>query len=146
MMKLVPADDPVLRVMAKKVTDISSEVEPVINQMIETLHAHRGIGLAAPQVGISLAFFLFHDGNTIRCAINPTSMVLGKTVVAAKEGCLSLPGTQVYVKRPYQISASFTSRQGKQVSEIYVSNAARCFQHELDHLRGILITDKPVSF
>jgi peptide deformylase len=123
------------------------QVRSVVDDMVETCATIGGIGLAAPQVGIPLRFFVV-DGQVIdespgyRVVINPALEAEGCTGEGvSSEGCLSLPGLKFDVRRFTQLTVTFTELDGQQTTLTLTGDAARVFQHEMDHLAGKLIVD-----
>jgi peptide deformylase len=136
--------DPVLRKVAEKVTDISTELCRLSGDMIETMRAARGIGLAANQIGVSLRIISIELGLEKEplplILINPEIVEVASEEIA-EEGCLSLPGFYETVKRARQVSVKAITLEGKEFSMECEGLLARAFQHEIDHLNGILLVD-----
>jgi peptide deformylase len=136
--------DPVLRKVAEKVTDISTELCRLSGDMIETMRAARGIGLAANQIGVSLRIISIEMGLEKEplplILINPEIVEVASEEIA-EEGCLSLPGFYETVKRARQVSVKAITLEGKEFSMECEGLLARAFQHEIDHLNGILLVD-----
>jgi peptide deformylase len=138
---------PVLRRVADPVDDIAdSEIQRLINDMIETMRAADGVGLAAPQVGRSLRIVVFfvppaRDGGDevpLTVLINPEIEALDASLADGYEGCLSLPGLIGSVPRLQRIAYRGIGRDGEAVLRIAEGFHARVVQHETDHLDGIL--------
>jgi peptide deformylase len=134
--------DPVLRQPAKPVTSFDRRLRTLTADMVETMYDAPGVGLAAPQVGISLRVFVFDDGETGPTVIANPTLAEGQGEVREEEGCLSIPG-------PYHEAPRFASIvcRGQDVdgSPVEMSGAgllARIFQHETDHLDGLLYIDR----
>ena len=136
--------DPVLRKVAEKVTDVSTELCRLSCDMIETMRAARGIGLAANQIGVSLRIISIEMGLEKEplplILINPEIVEVASEEIA-EEGCLSLPGFYETVKRARQVSVKAITLEGKEFSMECEGLLARAFQHEIDHLNGILLVD-----
>jgi peptide deformylase len=139
--------DPILTRRAAAVDRITSEERKLIADMIETMEAADGAGLAAPQVGVSKRIFVFRRGDDIHALINPriTRREGGRTV--GNEGCLSIPGVQAKVARHVRVTVTGRNEKGKTVEfecedGEEQGRAATCVQHELDHLDGLLYIDK----
>lgn len=148
---------PVLRRKADPVVEISDEVRNVAERMIELMYEEEGIGLAAPQVGLSWRLFVTHvppgDKRTLddipaTCQpepvvyINPVLTDPTGEVDSAEEGCLSLPDIRGMVIRPPAITISATGLDGRRFTQTAGGLLARCWQHENDHLDGVLIIDR----
>lgn len=111
-------------------------------QMIATMKANAGQGLAAPQVGRCLNMFVMYIHGKPEICVEPQIVdTVGSMKVAAKEECLSMPGVQVSVERDSMIRVEYYNHAGKLINTRLRGVEARCFQHELDHLKGILIID-----
>jgi peptide deformylase len=134
--------DPVLRRRAEPVRDLTARIEPLVADMVETMYDSAGIGLAAPQVGISLRLFTLDEGRGVpRTYVNPAIVEQGGRVVE-EEGCLSLPGIFADVARAQWVIVEALDRGGNPVRERAEGLLARVFQHEIDHLDGILFIDR----
>jgi len=141
--KLVESNDPVLREISAPVTSIAQDVKPYVAHMKKIMRKNKGVGLAAPQVGICSRFFITRlDKSSLRTVINPTwNPVFEGLDSIEEEGCLSFPGRRVKKKRHVSIDAEWTDAQGRVRGAILVGYEARVFQHETDHLNGICIFD-----
>jgi peptide deformylase len=133
--------DTILREKAKEVEDKDIYVERFLNDMAETLDYYHGLGLAAPQVGVSRRIILVNAGNGLRTMINP-SIVWKSGSESGLEGCLSLPGISLMIERSKEIVVRCLSRDGQQRELLIGGLEARAVQHEIDHLNGILIIDR----
>lgn len=151
--RIVVDPDPVLRKVAKKVTGLELRMpltQQLIDDMVETMHEAPGIGLAAPQVGVSKRIFVAEVGDDededrkLYVFVNPvlTEFVGEET---ATEGCLSIPGKIGEVTRAATCTIAGWDRHGKKTRVEATGLLARCMQHEVDHLDGILITDKATN-
>lgn len=139
--QVVVTPEEVLRNRAVPVKNINAGVIRVLDNMRDTMYAFDGVGLAAPQIGVSKRMIVIDTGNNLIELINPniTSME-GEQI--GSEGCLSLPGVVGLVPRAQKVCVTGLNRNGEEV-EIEASDLlARAFQHEIDHLDGILFTDK----
>jgi peptide deformylase len=135
--------DPVLRRRAAEVTDVTPELHQTIADMIETMYDEAGVGLAAPQVGISLRLMVVgHDGRSEpRALINPVIVERGGEVTA-EEGCLSIPGVFAQVTRSEWVDLEAKDVDGRPVKIHGRGLLARVLQHEMDHLDGVLFIDR----
>ncbi|MBD3287848.1 peptide deformylase [candidate division KSB1 bacterium] len=146
MMRIIKYGNPILRMKAKPVTEFDEELRQTIDDMIETMQVGEGIGLAAPQVAISKAFFvidnsLIEEGGQPEAIINPEILSSnGESII--EEGCLSVPEIREDVKRPDFIKVKYQDVDGKMHEEEFGGVRARVFQHELDHLKGIFFVDR----
>jgi peptide deformylase len=138
--------DTVLHDRAQPVSTITPEVERLIDDMIETMYAAPGIGLAAPQVGVPLRIFVVdisvgRDPNALLTLINP-EFVEREGTQLEEEGCLSVPGFNATVVRPTKAVVKGLDRSGKEHRHEASGLLARAFQHEMDHLDGTLFVDR----
>jgi len=135
--------DPVLRRRATPVGEITPEVRRMVDDMIETMYDEVGIGLAAPQVGISLRLMVVGHEKTMaaRTIVNPVIAEQGGEVTA-EEGCLSLPGIFAQVTRAEWVRLEGQDLEGQPISIKARGLTARVFQHEMDHLDGVLFIDR----
>lgn len=135
------AGDPVLRRKAKPVPQVDERIKRLLDDMVDTMYAARGIGLAAPQVGISQRVIVVDIGDGPIRMVNPKIVRFGEEEEEATEGCLSIPGVIGEVWRAYSISVKGTDEFGKPVKVDAEGLLARVFQHEVDHLDGRLFID-----
>src|SRR5579864_1443030 len=147
--RIATEPDPILRKVAKKVTGLELKMpltQQLIDDMIETMHAAPGIGLAAPQVGIGKRIIVVHVGEEEGpyAVVNPVLSEFEGEVVAS-EGCLSIPGVIGDVTRAEKCTVAGLDRKGRKFHMQAEGLLARCFQHEVDHLDGVLITDKAAN-
>jgi peptide deformylase len=135
--------DPVLRKRAKPVETVTPQIRAFISDMVDTMYDEVGIGLAAPQVGISLRLMVVgHDDNRQpRALINPVITEQGGSITA-EEGCLSIPGIFAPVTRAEWVKLEAQDPEGEPVSITARGLRARVFQHEMDHLDGVLFIDR----
>lgn len=133
--------EPVLRVRCKPVERVTEETRKLIADMMETMHAAAGVGLAAPQVRVPLRLFVYDVGEGPDVIINP-ELVRREGEVAATEGCLSIPRLQGEVVRAEKVLVRGLDRHGKKVRIAAEEWLARVFQHEMDHLDGVLFIDR----
>ena len=132
----------VLREKSVVVEKIDKEILDLLDEMIETMEKIKGIGLAAPQVGVNKRMFVLNIGDgKIRKVINPTIKYSAKTI-SNEEGCLSVPGIYKNVERSESIEVTYLNEKGELISEKANELLSRAFQHENDHLDGILFVDK----
>jgi len=134
--------DPVLRRRAAPVREVTAEVARWLDDMVETMHAEVGIGLAATQVGLDLRMLVIDEGRDgVRAYLNPVIVEQGGTQVG-EEGCLSLPGVFADVRRAEWVVVEGLDRDGAPIRRRAAGLLARVFQHEIDHLDGILFIDR----
>lgn len=139
--KIVEIGEPVLREKAKPVPQITPNIIKLLDNMADTLHDAEGVGLAAPQIGISKRVVIVEvDGQLIEL-INPEIIELAGTQ-DGPEGCLSIPGVTGEVRRAFEATVRALDRHGNTFEVTGLGLMARAFQHEIDHLDGILFVDK----
>jgi|SRR6056297_263808 len=137
--------DPVLRIKAEKIDEVNKKTNDLIDNMFEIMYAEDGVGLAAPQVGISkrIAVVDIREDNKI-VLINPEIIAEeGKAIM--EEGCLSIPGETGDVIRSQKITVRSLDRNGNEIKFEAEGYEARAIQHEIDHLDGVLFIDKVVK-
>jgi len=136
--------DKILTKKTKPVGEVNAEIKKLIDDMVETLYAKRGAGLAANQIGVSKQIIIVDDsrsGGNVRVLINP-KIVDKKGLAIMAEGCLSLPGLEFDIKRPKTIVVEYMDKGG-QAQKIKASDLlARIICHETDHLNGKTMLDK----
>ena len=138
--------DSILAETARPVAAITPDIETLINDMIETMYAAPGIGLAAPQVGVALRIFVLdlslgRDAAALHVMINP-EFVERDGMQLEEEGCLSVPGFTSTVARPKRVVVKGLNRQGEPYTLEGTGLMARALQHEVDHLNGCLFVDR----
>lgn len=144
-MKLVKAPDPRLRIKTKPIRKINQALKDILKEMVKltkTFKDPEGVGLAATQVGLDGSFFVAKDDNKFVSIINPKILSTGKRTKKYFEGCLSIPGIWGEVKRHINIKVSYQNPEGKTTTERLTGVLAWIFQHEIDHLNGILFSEK----
>ena len=135
-------DQPVLREKAKRVSRVDTSIQRLMDDLAETMLAAPGAGLAAPQIGVSLRVAVIKgDDNQIWALANP-EIVKSDGVQVGYEGCLSYPGWVGEVARHETVVVKGRNRRGKEVRIKSSGFTARAFQHEIDHLDGILFVDR----
>ncbi|WP_323958540.1 peptide deformylase [Arthrobacter sp. JZ12] len=134
--------DPVLRTPAAEVTDFGQDLVRLVDNMLETMHAVRGAGLAAPQVGVGLRVFTYAVDGQVGHVVNP-QLTLGSGMQSDdQEGCLSVPGIGFALPRVDRVSLTGFDVTGATIELEASGMLSRCFQHETDHLDGRLYIDR----
>jgi len=141
---------PVLRKKARKVSDFGTDLQRLIDDMVETMRAAPGVGLAAPQVNIPLRVIVVEFGDEedeeapakLYSLVNPEIIRPSTETEINTEGCLSIPGFVGDVERPVAVTVKGLNRHGKPVRVKAKGWLARIFQHEIDHLEGVLFIDR----
>ena len=140
--------DPVLRKETEEITAFDDELKGVVEGMFERMFESQGVGLAAPQVGLSMRLFVLNDeGDRDKpernlALINPTIKSFGGKKTCHEEGCLSLPGVHADITRPERCVVHHFDVDGNEVEKEYDGFVARIIQHEYDHLQGVLLVDR----
>ena len=138
--------DQILHDRAVPVEAITTEIDRIVGDMIDTMYAAPGIGLAAPQIGVPLRIFVVdtsvgRDPSDLLVFINP-ELVEREGMQLEEEGCLSVPGFEATVVRPARVVLKGLDRDGTTVQREAAGLLARAFQHEMDHLDGTLFVDR----
>ena len=143
-LQIVYYPDPVLRTVARQIDTITDTVRAVAARMFELVAEADGAGLAAPQVGLSWRMFVTRsrDDHPDLVYINPTVTRHLGDIVTRSEGCLSLPDLSLDIRRPVAAAVTALDTDGREFTLTDEDMLARVWQHELDHLDGILIIDK----
>ena len=149
--KVVTIPNPILRGKARKVTSFGKELQNLVDDMIETMRVAPGVGLAAPQVNVALRVIVVEyaeeneDGNQkpakLYSVINPEIIKRSSGTEMGIEGCLSIPGYAGEVERAQSVTIKGINRHGQPMRIKAKGWLARIFQHEIDHLNGVLFTD-----
>ena len=146
LLPIITAPDPRLKLKAKPVTAVDAEVRRLMDDLLETMYAAPGIGLAAPQVGVTrrvLVVDAARDGEPAQPLkiANPEILWRSEELATYSEGCLSLPEHYADVERPAKIRLRYLDEQNE-IREVELEGLlATCVQHEIDHLEGVLFVD-----
>ncbi len=146
LLPIITAPDPRLKLKARPVAAVDDKVRQLMGDMLETMHAALGIGLAAPQVGVAsrvIVLDVARDGETAQPMMlaNPEILWRSETMTTASEGCLSVPEHYAEVTRPAEIRLRYLDCENE-IREIPATGLlATCVQHEIEHLDGILFVD-----
>ncbi|WP_322805641.1 peptide deformylase [Thermanaerothrix sp.] len=149
---IVTVPDPVLRRKAQKVRQFDADLQQLIDDMIETMRAAPGVGLAAPQVGVAQRVIVVEYGEDededkpprLYIVVNPEIVEVSAETEMGVEGCLSIPDLVGEVERYRRIVVKGQNRRGQPIKLKLQGWVARIFQHEIDHLEGVLFTDRAV--
>ena len=139
--------DDVLRQNAQRISKVDNPIRNLAKEMLQSMYAAKGIGLAAPQIGINKELLVidvnFEDSAAEPLIlINPEISDYGSTLNSYEEGCLSIPGVYLNVVRPSTIKLKFRDEMGRPRKMKADGLLARCIQHEMDHLNGVLFVDR----
>ncbi len=144
LLEILTRDNPRLRIKASRVPKLDDGVRRLMDDMVETMVANNGVGLAATQVGVSLRVIVLKVDNQLYQLANPEIIRMSGEQVGY-EGCLSVPGYIGEVARAERVVVKALNRHGKEVRIKGEDLLARALQHEIDHLDGILFVDKLTS-
>ena len=145
MLKIVKYPAGILKKQAKEIKEVTPDLLRLILQMETAMEKNKGVGLAAPQIGVSKQIIVVKDSRESRknqAFFNPKIQKKSKKQETDEEGCLSLPGLFLSIKRAESIRLSCNTKEGKSVIIEATGLASRIFQHEIDHLEGKLIIDR----
>lgn len=150
MRRIVLINEPILRKKAKKVKSFDAGLKALVDDMVEAMHAANGVGLAAPQVGIPQRIIVVQlpaddeepEAGKLFVLVNPEIQAQSEDLVPGEEGCLSVPGLVGEVNRARGITLRACNLKGKRFRVSAEGYLARVFQHELDHLEGVLFLDR----
>ncbi|WP_312517461.1 peptide deformylase [Anaerospora sp.] len=142
--EIVKAGDKVLKATATPVTRIDKRIRQLLDDMVQTMHAADGVGLAAPQVGVSLRVIVIDVGDGLIELINP-AITESEGCENGREGCLSVPGVYGEVERFAKVTVEGLDRSGRKIRVSGSGLLARALQHEIDHLEGVLFIEKATT-
>lgn len=134
--------DPVLRKKTQEIKEVSEETRLLAENLAETMQKKEGLGLAAPQVGVSQRIIAVQGEKGVLIFLNPRIVSKSRKKEIMEEGCLSFPGVFLKIKRPKEVEVAAQNIQGQEVSVKAAGLLARVLQHEIDHLAGKLIIDR----
>jgi peptide deformylase len=139
--------DAVLRTPARRIGKVDDGVRELARDMLVSMYAARGIGLAAPQIGVPLQLLVIDleledPSSPPLVLINPEITAVGGSICTYEEGCLSIPGVYLDVVRPSVVELSYRDAMGRPKRMKADGLMARCIQHEMDHLNGVLFVDR----
>ena len=136
-LELVPFNDPLLRKAPELFDFDKHDAKEVCDALFAKQIELNGAGLSANQVGLDMKVFTFGDGKELtRYIINPEIIGVSEKTVLSKEGCLSLPGLWLHIRRPISVTVDYYSTEGEKVTETFTELAATVFLHEFDHMLG----------
>jgi peptide deformylase len=143
-MQIRRVGDPVLRTEAKEVVEVTDKIRNLLDTMAKKMYQADGVGLAAPQVGISKQLVVIDIGQGLIELINPQIIQKSEKTHIDQEACLSIPNQTGKVERNYKVTVKALNRHGEEIELEGKGFLARAFQHEIDHLQGILFIDKVI--
>jgi peptide deformylase len=139
-LKILTEENPVLRQKSKVIDKVSKRLRGLAKDMLETMHDAKGVGLAAPQVGVLERLIVIDVGDGPLILFNP-ELLFQEGQARDSEGCLSIPGRNEYITRAHRVKVSGLNPEGKKTMIEGTGLMARVLQHEIDHLNGILFID-----
>lgn len=137
--------EPVLRKVAEPVASFDGELRSVVEAMFARMRASKGVGLAAPQVGLSRRILVLNatgEDQDDLALINPTIVARTGPATVFDEGCLSFPGIYAEISRPERCAVVAQDLEGRRIEQEYTGFVSRIIQHEFDHLEGVLLVDR----
>jgi peptide deformylase len=141
-MKIYVYENSILRTKSTEVDKVDDDLRLILDRMMKVMEKANGIGLAANQIGIDKRFFVLDvEGRKLKI-INPEILEFGNELIEFEEGCLSIPGVYRNVTRPEKIRVKYMDENNEVHEELLEGLISRAFQHELDHLDGVLFIDK----
>lgn len=141
---IILEDNPIIRQKSEKIPKVTSEIKELLRNMSDTLHSQKGLGIAAPQVGKNIRAIVVEVDKKYEM-INPVIVKARKPTLSLNEGCLSIPNKTGSVERYDEIRVEYINRLGSKKVLKATGMLSFCIQHEIDHLNGILFTDKAVT-
>lgn len=142
---IVTQGDPILRKHCREVEKVDDRIRMILDDMVETMRDAKGVGLAAPQIGMMRRMFVAEpEEGEVYCFVNP-EIIAAEGSQTGDEGCLSVPGYQGSVERPQRIRIKGLDRDGNMQEYEFEERAAVVMCHEFDHLEGILYIDRSTN-
>jgi peptide deformylase len=142
--RIVELGDPVLRQKSSPVPEVNGSIRKLIDNLADTMYAAKGVGLAAPQIGVAKRVIVVDCGDGLWGIVNPEIISMEGEEISV-EGCLSIPGVAGDVKRAAQVTIKGWDSDGREIRITAGGVGARALQHENDHLDGVLFIDKAVK-
>lgn len=143
-MNIYVYEDKILRTKSTPLEkeEINDELRKILDDMVETMRLANGVGLASNQVNIDRRYFVLEIDNIVKKCINPEILEILEPSVEVEEGCLSIPGIYKKVARPNKIRVSYLNENGEKIEEVMEGLWAKAFQHETDHINGMMFIDR----
>lgn len=143
-MEIITIGNKILKTKAKRVAKVDDAIRNLVSKMIDTMIENNGVGLAAPQVGISKRIIVAlnqEDNQKAMVFINPEIVWTSDETIELEEGCLSMPGQLCSISRPRDVIIKFRDLKGKPHRVLFGGFNSRIIQHEIDHLNGVLMNE-----
>ena len=141
MLEIKKHNEKILHKKTRAIEDINNEIKKLVDFMVKAMYQNQGVGLAANQIGLDLCMAVVDAGNGLKILINP-KIIKTKGQILDDEGCLSLPGVFLKIKRPQFVEVEAFDKNGRSIKIKARDLEARAICHEVDHLNGKLITDR----
>jgi len=141
-MQLISDKNKILHKPCSVIPEINKDFKELISKMFDLMKIHSGLGLAAPQVGLSQRFFIMSYGGQKIVCVDPKILEFSGDMILKEEGCLSYPNQYMSIRRPESIKVTYTDINNKVKKTKFKGMKARIFQHESDHLHGLTFFDR----
>jgi len=141
MLEIKKNNEKILHKKTRAIENVDDEIKKLVNFLVQAMYQNKGVGLAANQIGLDLAMAVVDAGNGLKILINP-KIVKSKGQIIEEEGCLSLPGVFLKIKRPQFVEIEALDKNGRRQKIKARDLEARAICHEVDHLNGKLIIDR----
>ncbi len=142
MLQILQDGDKTLKKKAKRVDKIDDTIRNIAASMVDTMLANNGVGISGNQVGILKRIIVVLVNNEPKVMVNPEVIFTSDEVIKESEGCLSFPGQFYDVPRPQKVTVKYRNLSGHPMLETHEGLTARCLLHEIDHLDGVVFTDR----
>lgn len=142
MLELLKEDDKTLLKKSKRVDKIDDKIRNIAANMVDVMLANNGVGLAAPQVGILKRIVIVLVNEEPKILVNPEIVFMSDNTCKMEEGCLSFPGQYYEIERPEKVTIKYRNLSGHPMLETHEGLTARILLHELDHLEGVVFTER----
>lgn len=142
MLEILKEDNKILRKKAKRIDKIDDTIRNLAASMVETMKAANGIGLAGNQVGILKRIIVVLVNEEPKVMVNPEVVFLSEETCKIEEGCLSFPEKFLEIERPAKVTVKYRNLSGHPILETHEGLTARCLLHEIDHLDGVVFTER----
>lgn len=142
MLEILKEDNKILRKKAKRVESIDDTIRNIASSMVNAMLANNGVGISGNQVGILKRIIVVLINETPKIMVNPEVIFSSEETVKQSEGCLSFPGQFYDIERPISVTVKYRNLSGHPMLETHTGLTARCILHEIDHLDGIVFTER----
>lgn len=142
MLEILQEDHKILRKRAKRVDRVDDTLRNIASSMVDTMLASNGIGISGNQVGILKRIIVVLVNEQPKVMVNPEVIFMSEETTKESEGCLSFPGQFYDIERPTSVTVKYRNLSGHPMLETHTGLTARCILHEIDHLDGVVFTEK----